>query len=542
MADPLQQVNAWIATYSAPEAAVADLLCERHHDDAPALTEVNADLSWREMTFGELAWSARRLAGGLAALGVGRGDRVATVMGPGCDLAVVALATWWLGAVHVPLFTAFAPSVIALRLADASAAVVVCDGAQHDKLDLLDRDRAGAPQVVLSGLTAEQPRGAPTVAGLIAAAEPAGAPVAVGPDAALALVYTSSASGTPTAVQVPVRALAALHCFHHFGLDVTDDDVYWNTTDPAVSFGLFFGLISPLLAGHHSLVLRAGFDPELTLEVMESFGVTNLAASPTIYRALRSTLKTLPPEIALRRLASAEEPLHEDVVEWAHDVFGVAIHDHYNQTELGVCLGQASHPDAAVARKPGSMGRALPGWRVTVLDALDDVEAAPGVVGRVAVDVAHSPLMWFTGYHNATAASLRRFSPDGYWYLTGDTASRDTDGDLFFASRDSGLIVTSGYRVGPFDVESALVAHPAVAEAAVYGVPDEMRGQIVAAEVVLAEGVTASNELAEELRRTVRTRFAEHADPRQLRFVTELPRTPSGKIRRPRARSASSHG
>ncbi|GAA3741419.1 acetyl-CoA synthetase [Spinactinospora alkalitolerans] len=538
MADPAQQVRDWLAEYDTPDASVAHLLCDRHDGAGVAVTEVGADLSARHLTYAELARRSRAVAAGLARMGVGPGDHVATLMGKGCDLAVAVLAIWRLGAVQVPLFTAFAPSAIALRLGDSAARVVVCDDDQRPKLDAGPDIAADAPwRVVTTGPAPARP-GETTLTAL-AEAEGAGEgeeAAAVGGGAPFILLYTSGTTGPPKGVQVPVRALAAFHSYHHYGLDVTGGDVFWNAADPGWAYGLYHGLVGPLLAGHATLQLRAGFDPELTLDVLETFGVTNFAAAPTVYRSLRSTLKTLPPEIAVRRLSSAGEPLNPDVVDWARDVFGVAVHDHYGQTELGMCAGNHNHPDAAAGLKPASMGTGLPGFEVRVLEPLEDTEAPAGAFGRVAVDVAASPAMWFTGYRNDPAVAAGRFSPDRRWYLTGDTGSRDAQGHLFFSSRDDDVIVTAGYRIGPFDVESALLQHPAVAETAVYGVPDELRGQIVAANVVLHEGVAASEELAEELKKTVKARFAAHAYPRRITFVARLPKTPSGKIQRVRLR------
>ncbi|MFC7327034.1 AMP-binding protein [Marinactinospora rubrisoli] len=533
MADPVRQVHEWLESYDAPGACVAHLLCDRHPSDAIAITEVHPDLSARDLTYGELAARSAAVAGGLADLGVGPGDRVATLLDSGIDLAVTALAVWRLGGVHVPLFTAFAPSAIALRLRDSGARTVVCGADQRSKLDPGDDLPAGSVSAVVT--TGGTPRPGERTLADLELLPPAPA-VAMGGGAPFMRIYASGTAGPPRAVEVPVRALAALHAYHHYGLDVRDDDVFWNAADPGWFYGLYHGLVSPLLAGHRSLHLRAGFDPELTLDVLASFGVTNFAATPTVYRALRSVLKTLPPEIVVRRLASSGEPLHADVVEWAGDVFGVPVHDHYGQSELGMCAGNHGNDEVAVPLKPGSMGTALPGWTVTVLEPVADVEAAPGVFGRVAIDVPASPAMWFTGYEGNPLATARRFSPDGRWYLTGDTGTRDAVGRLYFSARDDDVILSGGYRITPFDVESALLQHPDVEETAAYGVPDEVVGEVVAADVVLRDGVHGSDELADTLRELVRARVASHAGPGRINFVAQLPRTASGKIQRFRLR------
>ena len=535
MPDPAQQIRDWLATYDTPTASVAHLLCDRHPHDTIAITEISPDLTSHDLTYGQLAQRSAALAAGLAHLDISPGDHVATLMGKGIQLAITTLALWRLGAVHVPLLTAFAPSAIAHRLTRCATTLVICDDDQRPKLDPGPDIPTDTPwHIATTGPTPLRP-GDHTLAELAAhAPDHPPQPVATGGDAPFVLLYTSGTAGPPKGVPVPVRALASLHTHHHYGLDVTDDDVYWNTADPGGAYGLYHGLISPLLAGHRTLHLRAGFDPELTLDVLALHGVTNLAAAPTVYRTLRATLKTLPPEIAIRRLSSAGEPLTSDIVDWATDMFGVPVRDHYGQSELGMCVGHHNHDDVATDLRESSLGTPLPGWTVTVLDPMTDTEAPPGAFGRVAVDVKDSPLMWFTGYHANPGASESRFTPDGRWYLTGDTGSRDRDGYLFFSSRDDDAILMSGYRIGPFDVESALLQHPAVAEAAVYGIPDDLHGQIVAASIVLQDGVHPGEELADDLREMVRTHFAAHAYPRRITFVEDLPRTPSGKIRRSR--------
>ncbi len=534
MADPHQQVHDWLSTYDAPTASVAYLLCDRHPADTVAVTEIGPDLQGHDLTFGQLANRSAAVAAAMAELGVTAGQPVATLMGKGVDLTVTALAIWRLGAIHVPLFTAFAPSAIAYRLTHSGAALVVCDPDQRTKLDPGEDIPTAAPwDIVTTGATVQRP-GERTLAELEnrhASADPA--PVATGGDAPFLLVYTSGTSGPPRCVPVPVRALAAFHTYHHFGLGVTSEDVFWNTADPAWTYGLYYGLVSPLLAGHRSLQLRAGFDPELTLDVLATFGVTNLAAAPTVYRTLRATVKTLPAGIDVRRLSSAGEQISTDVVEWARDAFGVAVLDHYGQPELGICVGEQPGIDG----QGHSSGQPLPGWSLRVLQPDTDEPAPADTLGRLAVDTKESPLMWFTGYHNSPDTTAAWFSPDARWYLTGDTATCH-NGQVTFATRDDGAILTSGYRVGPYDVEVALLRHPAIVETAVYGLPDDLRGEVVAANVVLRQGVRGSDALAEELRETVRTRFGAHAYPHRVTFVEQLPKSPSGKIRRSRLRSA----
>ncbi|GAB3476549.1 AMP-binding protein [Nocardiopsis coralliicola] len=524
MPEPAEQVSEWLADYGDPSSCVAHLLCDRHPAGRTALLEVGEDLEAAAFTFGDLAERSRRRAAGLAAAGVRRGDRVATLLGRGAELAVTALAVWRLGAVHVPLLTALAPQAVRQRLEAAGVGVAVCEPGEEQRV----APGAGpGVRVVAAG---------PGADGSAAEAAALGAPVAVGGDAAFLHLFAPGTTGGPQGFDVPVRALAALHSHHAFGLDVREDDVFWNAHDPSWTYGLYYGLVTPLLAGQCSVQLRAAPDPELTLEVLVVCGVTNLVAPPTLYRTLQATMKAPPAELGVRRLSSAGQPLPAEVSDWARDMFGVAVHDHYGQAELGICVGQHQHADAAGELRAASLGRALPGYAVAVLDPLDDVAAPAGRRGRVAVDAAASPVFWFGGYVSGAGAGggRSRFSPDGRWFLTGDTGAVDREGYFYFATRDDEAILSGGYRIVPVDVEQALQEHAGVQEAAVYGAPDEVEGQVVAATVVLAPGWSGSTEMAEELRDLVRTRFAEHAYPRMVEFVAELPKSPSGKIRRSR--------
>ncbi|WDZ88373.1 AMP-binding protein [Nocardiopsis sp. HUAS JQ3] len=535
--DPEHHVRDWLATYDTPTTSVAHLLCDRHDPHATATTEIGPTLEATTLTFGDLAQRSRDLATGLADLGVTSGDRVATLIPKGVDLTVTALAVWRLGAVLVPLLSSFAPSAINERLTDSGARLVVCDAEYRAKL-VTGADR---PWHIVTTAAEPAHEGDHTLTGLAArtAAAPSAPEAAVGGDGLLAVVYVSGVIGPPRGVRVPVRALAAMHAYHHYGLGVRDDDVYWNTADPGSAYGLYHGLVSPLLAGHNSLALRAGFfDPELTLDVLGVHGVTNLAADPTTYRTLRAATKTLPPEVMVQSLASAGEPLAPDVIDWVTDVFGVPVRDHYGQTELGWCVGvpNGETGQGSADLPPGAIGPALPGWRVQILEAISDDPAPLGAYGRVAVDLAHSPLAWFEGYVGQEGASQVRFTPDRAYYLTGDTGIQDRQGSLFFSTRDDGAILTYGYRIGPSEVESVLNAHPAVQECGVYSIPDELAGQVIGARVVLGADREATPELAEELKVWVRERFAAHAAPRVVDFVEELPRTASGKMRRARLR------
>jgi acetyl-CoA synthetase len=208
------------------------------------------------------------------------------------------------------------------------------------------------------------------------------------------------------------------------------------------------------------------------------------------------------------------------------------VHDHYGQTEMGMFINNHHHPALKRPIRTGSMGHAMPGWCPVVLTEERDEPAAPGEVGRVAIDLSRSPFAYFSGYEGLAEKSVGKFSADGRWYYTGDVGFADADGYVFFSSRDDDIIMMAGYRIGPFEVESVVSAHPEVVESAAIAVPDPIRGEVMECYVVLRGGASASPELAAELQQWVKTRYAAHAYPRVVHFIDAMPKTPSGKIQR----------
>ncbi|MGW6693272.1 AMP-binding protein [Rhodococcus sp. NPDC054953] len=535
MNDTATRVGALLARYDTADACAAELLCDRHPADAVAFTVIDADLSSRDLTYGELRDESTRFAAALADLGVEAGHCVATLMGKSAELVVALLGIWRRGAVHVPLFTAFAPPAIAFRLTSAGARVVVADRDQLGKLAPGDDIPADAPWTTVVAAGDPESDAQLRLTDLLAAHtadDPKGAAVAVGGAAPLVQLFTSGTTGTPKGVPVPVRALASFHGYLEFGLDVRPDDVFWNAADPGWAYGLYYALLGPMAAGTRSLLLHAGFSAALTWQVIERFGVTNFAAAPTVYRSLRADTGPVPDGLTLRRASSAGEPLTPDVVAWSRSTLGCEVRDHYGQTEHGMFIVNAWADGLREQVPAGSMGRALPGWSCAVLRDDADEVAPPRTAGRVAIDTRRSPLMWFAGYVDAPEKTRQRFTADGRWYITGDAGSTDEDGHFFFSSRDDDVIIMAGYRIGPFDVESVLVMHEHVVEAAVVGMPDELRGEVLEAFVVLRDGVDGTDDLEAELQQLVKKKFAAHAYPRTVHFVPSLPKTPSGKVQR----------
>ena len=522
------RVKELLDRFGAPDACVAAFLCDQHPADAVAFTVIEPDLSRQDVTYGTLRDQSERFATGLAGLGVGPGDTVGVLMGKSIELVVALLGVWRRGAVHVPLFTAFAPPAIAMRMQASSAKVIVVDTDQREKLDPSEAMPAPPPwRIVTVGEGVRY--GDLSFTDLLATGLPAGLPVTVGGDAPFIMIFTSGTTGTPKGVPTPVRGIAHMVMYMEYGCDVRPEDVYWNAADPGWGYGLFYAIVGPMAIGQRSILLRAGFSSSLAWKVLSRLRVTNFAAAPTVYRALRN--EPASEQIALRCASSAGEPLTPDLIPWAEHALGTPIADHYGQTELGMVVANAWHPEIRRPIKPGSMGYPLPGHNVEVLLEDADALAPAGVQGRVGIDRG-APLYTFPGYHGDPERSAQRITGDGRWYITGDSATRDEDGAFFFSSRDDDVIIMAGYRIGPFEIESVLVEHPDVAEAAVVGMPDELRGEVVEAFVVLRPDVTGSDALTAELQQLVRKGFAAHAYPRAVHYLDALPKTPSGKVQR----------
>lgn len=525
-----EDIASLLELYGDPQASAAHLLCDRHDASRPAYTLVAQDMSARELTYGELRLKSSKLATGLRSLGLRPGDRIATLMGKSLDYLVTVMAIWRLGAVHVPLFTAFAAPAIAYRLAASGCKLVVCDAAQRSKL-LTQDGLAAEPswRIVTAGAVAAE---ALSLRELQDSGDAKVGSAALGGDAPIIQMYTSGTTGDPKGVLVPLRAVAAFKVYATYGLGIHPDGIFWNAADPGWAYGLFVGVVASFATGVRSLMLEGGFSPEITLSVLERFEVTNLTAAPTVYRSLRASGLEPSRKLPLRSASSAGEPLTPEVIEWSRAVLGVPVHDHYGQTELGMVINNHHHRALRRPLKPGSMGQVMPGWKAQVLELDRDEPASSGEVGRLALDLTQSPLAWFTGYVDDPARSCAKLCGGGRWFLTGDCARVDEDGYYYFAARNDDVIIMAGYRIGPVEVESVLLSHPAVAECAVVAGPDEIRGEALEAFVILKPTHAPSAELTAQIQDWVKRRYAAHAYPRRVHYLQELPRTPSGKVQR----------
>lgn len=499
------------------------ICCDRHADDDGrlALRHRGIDGVVREWTFTELQQHSARFAEALRGFGVGKGDRVAGLLPRTPELLIVILATWRLGGVYQPLFTAFGSKAIEHRVAEAATCVIVTDRDNVTKIEVRPDD------VTVVVVNNEAPSRDPDFWTEIDRQGETSAPASCTPDDPFLIMFTSGTTGAAKPLLVPLRAIAAFVGYMHDAVDLRAADRFWNLADPGWAYGLYYGVAGPLALGCTITFNQRAFDVDDTYDVIKSLGITNLAGSPTAYRLLMAggTAKAGPVNGLLRIVSSAGEPLNPEIIRWFDTVLRTTIHDHYGQTELGMVL--CNHHALMHPVRIGSAGFASPGHRVVVVTA-DGEELPQGSPGILALDRRASPLMWFAGYLGRETAAFVR-----HYYLSGDTVEQNVDGSISFIGRADDVITTSGYRVGPFDVESALIEHEAVLESAVIGKPDVERTEIIKAFVVLNQGFDAADPaLAADLQRFVKKRLSAHAYPREIEFVPSLPKTPSGKLQR----------
>jgi acyl-coenzyme A synthetase/AMP-(fatty) acid ligase len=457
-----------------------------------ALVWISRDGERGEVSFGELAERSARLAGTLAGRGIGRGDVVMTVLGNRPEWAYAMLACWRLGAVTQPCSEQLRPADLRARMELVAPRAVVAD--ERD-LDLVGATGFDGVVLTLPDPEAFEAEPAQTV-------DPE-------PDDPALIVFTSGTAGAPKAVRHGHGYLYGQRVQAEHWYDARPGELCWCTAASGWSLSARNAFVAAWLRGATALLHDARFDPDERLELLERERVAVLCMSPTEYRAIakRTELHPLP---ALRHACAAGEPLNPEVVRvWQQEV-GVSIHDGYGQTETGHLTGMPIGPPV----RPGSMGRPLPGFRAWIDE------------GELVIDPASVPTFFIDG-------------PRDRPWRTGDRVSEDDDGYLWFEGRTDDLIISAGYRIGPFEVESALVSHAAVAEAAAVAAPDEVRGHVVRAVVVLRDGYAPGPELARELQDHVKETTAPYKYPRVVDFADALPKTPSGKIRRAELRRGS---
>ncbi|PKG51908.1 MULTISPECIES: AMP-binding protein [Halomonadaceae] len=500
--------------------------CGRHvrqgRGDVLALVQEDTQGAVHTLTYAELDAQSAKLAGWFQAQRLGKGDRIACMLPRSPQLLIAVLATWRIGAVYQPLFTAFGPDAVDYRLGRADTKLVITDHANRYKFDGLSQC---PPVLAIGGATSEHADDHDWQAALTHTSM-SDKPPRLSPKQPFLQMFTSGTVGKPKGVAVPLSGMTAFAIYMELAIDLRGDDRFWNMADPGWAYGLYYAITGPLLLGVTTHFCEAGFSAEGALAFMKRHHITNFAAAPTAYRLMKASglFDDAHQTLELRAASSAGEPLNTEVVTWVEKSLGCPVMDHYGQTETGMTCN--NHHALDHLKHVGAMGVPMPGYRLAILDA-EYHELPAGEPGVLAVDIKNSPAHFFQGY---TWQEKNPFV-EGY-YLTGDVVIRNEDGTFQFAGRDDDIITTAGYRVGPTDVENSVMTHPAVAESAAVGQPDEIRGEVIKSYVVLREGYEASEALADEIKQRVRERLSTHAFPRVIEFVDELPKTPSGKIQR----------
>jgi acetyl-CoA synthetase len=489
----------------------------------------------RDVTYAELEGLTNRFANVLAGLGVRAGEAVFALLPRVPELYVAALGTLKNRSVFSPLFPAFGPEPVRQRLALGDGRVLVTTPLLYrKKIAEIRKDLPGLRHVLLIGRPGEAADLPGTLGAedLLAAAADRFAIPPTSPEDVALLHFTSGTTGRPKGALHVHGAVVAHHSTGGYVLDFHPDDVFWCTADPGWVTGTSYGILSPLTHGVTSIVDEGDFDAERWYGILQDQRVTIWYTAPTAVRVLMKVGMELPKRYersALRLVASVGEPLNPEAVVWGQEALGLPIHDNWWQTETGAIM-IANFP--AMDIKPGSMGRPVPGVEAGIVrrTAGGGVEEMlePATTGELALRPGWPSM--FRGYLGEEERYRKCFA--GGWYLSGDLARRDEEGYFWFVGRSDDVIKSSGHLIGPFEVESVLMEHPAVAEAGVIGKPDPVAGEIVKAFISLKHGFAPGEELRRDVLAHARRRLGAAVAPKEIAFLTELPRTRSGKIMR----------
>ncbi len=504
-------------------------VCDKWASEPERLALIDAtDEGAADYTFAELARRSNRWANALAGLGVGRGDRVAIILSQRPETPLAHIATYKLGAMAVPLATLLGEDALEYRLNDSGAKVAILDEQAAPKLSRI-RDRLPHLQhlVVVDRAALDLP-GTHEGAGLEAQASDRFAPVLTRPHDPALLMYTSGTTGPPKGAVLPHSALIGhLPAFVLYNnLAPQPGDLLWSPADWAWIGGLF----NVLWAGWHYGIpvvafRQTKFDPERAFWILDHFRIRNAFIFPTALKLMRQVpTPRASYKLELRSVYSAGEPVGEELIAWGREALGLTINEFFGQTEMNLVTGNCAE---LMPVRPGSIGKPYPGHTVDVLNE-EGRPVSAGELGELAVR-RPDPVM-FLEYWKNPEATRRKFH--GEWAMMGDLATKDEDGYLWFKSRADDIIKSGAYRIGPWEVEECLLRHSAVALAAVIGVPDPERGQVVKAFVQLAPGYSPSSALTTELQTFVKEHLGFHAYPRSLEFVDDVPLTTTGKLQR----------
>jgi acetyl-CoA synthetase len=489
----------------------------------------------RDFTYSQLRDLTNRFANALKDLGVGKGDRVFALAGRIPELYIAALGTLKRGAVFCPLFSAFGPEPIKARMTIGGAKVLVTTETLYQRKVAKIRDSLPELEHVLLVAESDQPVAAPGARDfhkLMNEASDQFEIEATDPEDMALLHFTSGTTGAPKGAVHVHGAVVAHHITGKFALDFHPDDIFWCTADPGWVTGTSYGVIAPLTNGVTMIVDEAEFDAERWYSILQNQKVTIWYTAPTAIRMLMKAGAEVARKYdlgALRFLASVGEPLNPEAVVWGREAFGLPFHDNWWQTETG---GIMIANYASMDIRPGSMGKPLPGIEAGIVRKTEEGKieeiTEPGAQGELALRPGWPSM--FRAYLNEPDRYRKCFADD--WYLTGDLAKKDKEGYFWFVGRKDDVIKTSGHLIGPFEVESILMEHKAVAEAGVIGKPDPVAMEVVKAFVSLKQGFQPSDELKRELLAFARTRLGAVVAPKEIEFRDKLPRTRSGKIMR----------
>ena len=547
--DPHARLHADFA-WNVPERFNIAAMClrrwARETPDAVAILDDAGTEPAPRFTYAALQADANRLSNALGSLGVTRGDRVAVAMPQRAQTAIALMALFQMGAIAVPLSTLFGAEALQSRLNDSGAKLAIVDEGSMDTISAL---REACPALArVMGVAGADGRGDVSWNGSLAAARATFEPTDTAADDPALLIYTSGTTGPAKGAVIPHRALignlsgfvASQNWFQGTG-------PFWSPADWAWTGGLWDALLPTLYFGRTIVASRARFDADLALKLMERHRVTHTFLFPT---ALKAMMRVAPeprashPRLALQSIMSAGEAVGEGVFAYCRDKLGVVVNEMFGQTEMNYVVGNCGQYRTRSGRmapgwppRAGSMGRPYPGHRIAVID--DDGDECPrGVAGDIAVharDVhGRRDPIFFLGYWNNERATQAKFTgaPFESWCRTGDRAVMDEQGYLWYQGRSDDQFKSSGYRIGPAEIEDCLARHPAVAQVAVVPKPDAERGAVVKAFIIPAVGVAPDAALVEELQQLVRSRLAPYETPKDIEFVASLPMTTTGKLQR----------
>jgi acetyl-CoA synthetase len=498
-----------------------------------ALRWIGRDDKIIDFTYVSLGAAINRLANVLVQHGIGKGDRVFSLLGRVPELYIAALGTLKNGSVFSPLFSAFGPEPIKARMSIGDAkAVITTEAFYRRKIEPWRKELPGLKCVFLTECSASLPPETIDLAAATAQASEAFDVVFTKPEDMALLHFTSGTTGKPKGAVHVHEAVVAHHITGQYALDLHPDDIFWCTADPGWITGTSYGIVSPLTNGVTMVIDQAEFDAERWYRILQDQKITVWYTAPTAVRMLMKVGAEFPKRFdlsKLRLMASVGEPLNPEAVVWGVEAFGKPFHDNWWQTETGgIMISNYLTMDV----KPGSMGMPLPGVAAGIVEHLEgggvrEIEK-PMAMGELALRPGWPSMM--RAYLNEEARYKKCFV-DG-WYLTGDLAMRDSDGYYWFVGRSDDVIKSAGHRIGPFEVESALMEHPAVAEVGVIGIPDPDAGEVVKAYVALKDGYEPTEALRKDLLGHGRKRLGPAVAPKDIAFRLNLPKTRSGKIMR----------